>query len=483
MSNIASNFRIDTIGVEVAYPEVDGFYAVPHEADVVMLTGFCGGDHEMFATIPVRYMEQALEQIGAFDVNRRITCDLARSLMCAWDAGARYIVVIKAGDLSELENLSDAARAGLIYDRLDQAYEIATSMQWSGLIVPTDVTLEGGSIPFTGTELEQTSEMHQMYAIALPVGTSGRVRTAFVPHITTVYDGGVAIAADAWEWDPVTKVIVVDEATVVAGAVTADGYWSVDYAKQLGEACQSGIWDGTFMQGIIASGERGYGDLINSDPFIDRHAPQLYTYNKVGRWIPRLDEYRFVTAVAGHAHFYLERFGIAFEHTLAASLAGLTSALPYDVSAAGRIIPNARLAELFTQDEADRLSFLGVVSFAEPVEAKRWGYSRIVCMTDQNMGTQASDFQQNVTMRLIRRLSFHVKAALEQIIGTSGAGVEELVQSALGDFLAADYIKKYDFSIERDKYDPFKLNVTVSVEPYFATKWLKISIKAGPFNG
>jgi hypothetical protein len=470
-----AQFRVDTIKVDVNYPTVDGFYEIPSDKDVVTLVGFFESDHDVSDVLPVRYMEQALQAIHAVDpVTNKLTSNTARAMLSAWNAGARYIVLLKAGDLSELENLSDKAKAELIYDRMELAYEVAAGLQWSGYVVPVDVTFEGYTTPVQTVTPTMTT---------MRDGLSFTYDQRYNIKIEQIFDGGVAVDPHDWAQVPLESKAAFINGFIPVGEVTLTFTAHLDFARQMSYACARSSEEGTFMQGIIGTDSNSYEEIIGMRSLSDHFIWQSVHARTANGFIPMNDDYRFVTAVAGEVTLYLDRFAVAFRTNMAAMHAGLMASLPYDIAAAGRIVSNAYLTTRFTVEEADKLSYLGIITYDEPTESRRWRMNRVVCMTDQNMGVHASDFQQNVTMRLIRRIVTHVAQRLEDLIGTDGSMAHGIVTQSMSYFVTNDLIKSFDSRVGTNPYDSHKLDVSILVVPYFAAKAIEISMKAGPFNG
>lgn len=475
MSTNPSQFRVDSIKVGVEYPTIEGFYEIPSDTDIITIIGFFDSDHEISDVLPIRYMEQALSAINAVDpATGQITSNTARAVLSAWNAGARYIVLLKAGNASELANLSDAAKAELIYDRLQIAYQTAAGLEWSGYVVPADVTFDGFTADTATSDVEMTED---------GAGFSFDFDSRYTPKVTAVFVDGEKVDPSNWMQVPLDGKVAFVDGFRASGTVTVKWSGHLDYAAQLSHACAASVDDGTFMQGVIGTSSYSYRDIISMRSLSDHFIWQSVHAKSGAGWLPMNDDYRFVTCVAGEETLYLDRFGIAFRTNMAAQHAGLMASMPYDIAAAGRVVENAYLTGRFTVEEMDKLSYLGIITYDEPTESRRWRMNRVVAMTDQNMGVHASDFQQNVTIRLIRRIVMHVGAALENLIGTDGSMAHSVVAEALAWFVNADLIKRYDSRVGVSPYDSHKLDVAIIVVPHFATKAIEITMKAGPFNG
>jgi hypothetical protein len=97
------------------------------------------------------------------------------------------------------------------------------------------------------------------------------------------------------------------------------------------------------------------------------------------------------------------------------------------------------------------------------------------------MAVPASDFRQEVVLRLTRRVSKKMRLALEPLIGTNGTLVDVVVERTMDKLVDSKVIRSYKFSVKRDTSDRTKVRLWLEIVPYLPVKAIEISIVTGPF--
>lgn len=102
-------------------------------------------------------------------------------------------------------------------------------------------------------------------------------------------------------------------------------------------------------------------------------------------------------------------------------------------------------------------------------------------MGDSTMAVPASDYRQEVVLRLVRRVSKQVRLALEPLVGTNGTLIDVVVEKTMDKIVEAGVIRDYSFKLKKDERDPYKVRLYLEIVPYLPVKAIEISIVTGPF--
>ena len=280
---------------------------------------------------------------------------------------------------------------------------------------------------------------------------------------------------------------------IVPVEAPAEGYTKadttfLDFMQQAAFAAAKAINTGSFVQVMLSTESSDVTILANAESIRKKEdwqfkdPGQSYCYSSTLGWLPNNDAYRFVAVPAGRALFSYPEFDVSFEGGLAPAIAGLSSSLQADVSSMGRVVPGVRLFTRLSQDDADALSLAGYMVLGETARQQRRRQTGAIVISDNTMAIPASDFQQEVVMRLTRRVSLAVRLAILPYIGTSGLGIETEVDTVLRTLARDDVIRDYFYRFARDPGDIHRLLLLVSVTPYLPVKALTIEISAGPFT-
>jgi hypothetical protein len=142
-SNVIFNTGIAR--VDVAYPTIDSVISYPVDTDLIVIVGFFDSSDSVGELIPVASLQHGIASCKALDEFNRPTSNTAKLLISTWEAGGRSIALYRAGDPSQLENLTDEQRFSVIYDAYELAYQELTAYEFIDYLIPADVCFEDSS--------------------------------------------------------------------------------------------------------------------------------------------------------------------------------------------------------------------------------------------------------------------------------------------------------------------------------------------------
>lgn len=411
----------ESMHIDVAWPTVNKTVSYPVDADIIVIVGFFASPDPIGSLIPVASLENGIASCEGLDQFNRPTSNTAKALIAAWEAGGRHVALYRAGDPTVLENVTDEVRLARIYDAYEAAYLELREYSFISYLYPADVNFED-TVPNTVT----TPQPHVGaggFGAQLAMHCAG-FKT---PYVDSIVQGVMSSASD----DPI--------ATMLSAAMTAKFNYQKTNCKIDSNASPGGVI-----------------------------------------WFPEADPFRYLSVAGSRAMIYSPRTTASFEFGLGATLVGLESSLPDDIASTGRRVNNINLKHVPSRSEADALSKHGIVPFGLTVDSRRGRSAEIVVLSDNNLAMPVSDFQQNQTLRFIRRITGRLVRLCEPYIGTPGVGIEQTVENFLSSLKKKDLIKSYDWKYARDAVDPQKLNLLIEVEPYFSTKVISITTSVGP---
>lgn len=360
---------------------------------------------------------------------------LLRALLEVYNAGARDIWICAAAPMDEyvadvdqrLEDTQDA----LVIDG-------GTPSSYDQIDIPVDIDAE-----YAYTVLENCSNFYQKY----------------YERLVNTY----AVLAD----QDFAEVIVPVEASFIHTDNTP-------FAEQLISFCKDYFENtGTVALGVLGTRKPSTIDMRDS---VDE-AVSLATSLESSL------ASKFVIIAMGEGVISVPQLQFSHKASVATSVAANIATLPLDRGIAYSNLSNIVNLEGFdyTDDQLDRLVNSKVNPAVRSMKAKRGAPFQTVLLSDNTLASDGSSFWSLSQMRIVARCSNTIRAMGNSWIGTTDfPGFKQSVFDYMNNLLKSNTIKNFTLLIERSQESVNRVNVDVSITPFYGVRQIYFTVEVGP---